>query len=101
MKRKSGESAPKDLDVSKCRSGAGAGRRSKVRYNPNNSLRRQVASQWPRPGGRQCMIADLDRKRTAEEMNRAIAVIHGRLGMSRDKGHRPGVVAAGRLIGVR
>jgi len=81
--------------VSKCDSGAGAGCRSKVRDNPNNRLRRQVASRWPRPGGRQCMIADLDRKGSAEKVNPAVAVIRRRLGLSRDKRHRASVVAAG------
>src|SRR5207245_714595 len=39
-----------------------------------------------------------DRKRATEEMNRAVAVIYGRLGMSGDEGHRTGVVAAGQLV---
>src|SRR5438132_8864869 len=46
------------------------------------------------------MIADRNGEGTPEEMNRAIAVIGCRLGVSRDKRHSPRVVAARRLIRV-
>src|SRR6202022_3867553 len=84
--------------MSKSGRGSVSGRRSKVRHDSNHALGREVTSQWPRPGGRQSMVADFNRKRAAEEVNRAVAVIHRRLGMSGDERYSPGVVAAGCLI---
>ena len=68
--------------MTKCRSGVGAARCAQVRYDSNFSLRRLVPSQRPRTGGRQRVVADFDGERTAEEMNRAVAVICSRLGVS-------------------
>ena len=58
--REGSQSATKDLDVPKCRSGVDTTRRAQVRYDSNFSLRRHVPSQRPRIGGRQRMVADCD-----------------------------------------
>ena len=81
VKREGGQSAPKYLDVPKCRSGVVAAHRTQVRNDPNDRLGRHIPTQRPRPGRRQRMIADRNREWTAEEMNRAVAVIHSRLGV--------------------